>query len=151
VAREKLDKKASLHASAVDVKSGDARNLPFPDNTFDVITISWGIRNVNPFQEGLREMLRVLKPGGSLVVLESGRPELKPVGAAYKFYSKLLPFVGGRISGFMPAYRYYTETVESFPAGAQFVAELFETGYVKAQYKTLGGSIVYLYTAQKPK
>jgi ubiquinone/menaquinone biosynthesis C-methylase UbiE len=51
----------------------------------------------------------------------------------------------------MPAYRYYTETVESFPAGAQFVAELFEAGFVKAHYKTLGGSIVYLYNAQKPK
>jgi demethylmenaquinone methyltransferase/2-methoxy-6-polyprenyl-1,4-benzoquinol methylase len=151
VAREKLEKKASLHSAAVDMKSGDARNLPFPDNTFDVITISWGIRNVNPFQEGLREMLRVLKPGGSLVVLESGRPELKSVGAAYKFYSKLLPYIGGRISGFMPAYRYYTETVESFPAGAQFTGELFEAGFVKAQYKTLGGSIVYLYTAQKQK
>jgi demethylmenaquinone methyltransferase/2-methoxy-6-polyprenyl-1,4-benzoquinol methylase len=151
VAREKLEKKATLHASTVDMKTGDARSLPFNDNTFDVVTISWGIRNVNPFQEGLREMLRVLKPGGSLVVLESGKPELKPIGAAYKFYSKLLPYIGGRISGFMPAYRYYTETVESFPAGAQFVADMFEAGFVKAQYKTLGGSIVYLYTAQKPK
>jgi demethylmenaquinone methyltransferase/2-methoxy-6-polyprenyl-1,4-benzoquinol methylase len=74
VAREKLEKKATLHASTVDMKTGDARNLPFNDNTFDVVTISWGIRNVNPFQEGLREMLRVLKPGGSLVVLESGKP-----------------------------------------------------------------------------
>lgn len=151
VAREKLERKATLHASTVEMKTGDARSLPFSDNTFDVVTISWGIRNVNPFQEGLREMLRVLKPGGSLVVLESGKPELKPIGAAYKLYSKLLPFIGGRISGFMPAYRYYTETVESFPAGAQFVGDMFEAGFVKAQYKTLGGSIVYLYTAQKQK
>lgn len=151
VAREKLEKRANLFNDTVDVQTADARNLPFPDNSFDVVTISWGIRNVNPFQEGLREMLRVLKPGGSLVVLESGKPELKPIGTAYKYYSKLLPFIGGRISGFMPAYRYYTETVEAFPSGAQFVGELFECGFVKAAYKGLGGSIVYLYTAQKPR
>ncbi|MEY2987291.1 MAG: hypothetical protein RJB13_812, partial [Pseudomonadota bacterium] len=151
VAREKIATKASLYSQKVDIQVGDARNLPFQDSTFDVVTISWGIRNVNPFQDGLREILRVLKPGGSLVILESGRPEFKPVGAAYKFYSRLLPYIGGRISGFMPAYRYYTETVESFPAGAQFVAELFETGFVNASYKTLGASIVYLYSAQKPK
>ena len=141
VARDKFAKKAALHQGSIDIRSGDARNLPFPDNSFDVVTISWGIRNVNPFQDGLREMLRVLKPGGSLLVLESGKPELKPIGAAYKYYSKLLPFIGGRISGFMPAYKYYTETVESFPAGAQFVAELFEVGFIKGQYKTLGGSL----------
>jgi|1048.fasta_scaffold19014_3 demethylmenaquinone methyltransferase/2-methoxy-6-polyprenyl-1,4-benzoquinol methylase len=151
VAREKLTKKASLYAESVDIRAADARKLPFADNSFDVVTISWGIRNVNPFQEGLREILRVLKPGGSIVVLESGKPEFKPINAAYKYYAKLLPFIGGKISGFMPAYRYYTETVEIFPSGAQFVGELFECGFVKAGYKTLGGSIVYLYTAQKPR
>lgn len=151
IAREKISNKAPLYSQNVDIQTGDATNLPFSDSTFDVVTISWGIRNVTPFQDGLREILRVLKPGGSLVILESGRPELKPVGAAYKLYSKLLPYIGGRISGFMPAYRYYTETVESFPAGAQFVAELFDTGFVNATYKTLGASIVYLYSAQKPK
>ncbi|MEY4065791.1 MAG: hypothetical protein RIR26_1999 [Pseudomonadota bacterium] len=151
VARDKLQKKASLFASNVDVAQGDARSLPFPDDTFDVVTISWGIRNVQPFQGGLKEILRVLRPGGSIVVLESGKPELKPIGAAYKLYARLLPYIGGKISGFMPAYRYYTETVESFPAGAQFVAELFDAGFVQGQYKTLGGSIVYLYQAQKPK
>ncbi len=151
VAREKLSKKASLFSDSVHIRAGDARNLPFDNNSFDVVTISWGIRNVNPFQDGLREILRVLRPGGSVVILESGKPELKPIGAAYKYYSKLLPFIGGKISGFMPAYRYYTETVEAFPSGAQFVGELFDCGFVKASYKTLGGSIVYLYTAQKPR
>jgi demethylmenaquinone methyltransferase/2-methoxy-6-polyprenyl-1,4-benzoquinol methylase len=151
VAREKLAKKASLFSDSVHIRAGDARNLPFDNNSFDVVTISWGIRNVNPFQEGLREILRVLRPGGSVVILESGKPELKPIGAAYKYYSKLLPFIGGKISGFMPAYRYYTETVEAFPSGAQFVGELFDCGFVKASYKTLGGSIVYIYTAQKPR
>lgn len=151
IAREKILKKAALHSNAIDLKTGDARQLPFADNTFDAVTISWGIRNVVPFQEGLKEILRVLKPGGSIIVLESGRPEFKPIGTAYKVYSKLLPYIGGKISGFMPAYRYYTETVETFPAGAQFVAELFEVGFVKAHYKTLGGSIVYLYTGQKPR
>jgi len=151
VAREKLNKKATLYSDSVDIRSADARNLPFSDASFDVVTISWGIRNVNPFQAGLKEILRVLKPGGSVVILESGKPEFKPIGTAYKYYARLLPYIGGRISGFMPAYRYYTDTVEVFPSGAQFVAELFECGFTKASYNTLGASIVYLYTAQKPR
>ena len=141
---------ASLFESQLDLKIGDARKLDFSDNTFDTITISWGIRNVKPFSEGLREMLRVLKPGGTLLVLESGRPEFKIVRTAYQYYSRLLPYIGGKISGYMPAYKYYAHTADEFPSGKNFVAELFENGFVNSAYTPLGGSIVYLYSAQKP-
>ncbi|MCA2961888.1 MAG: ubiquinone/menaquinone biosynthesis methyltransferase [Silvanigrellales bacterium] len=150
VAREKFAKTPLVPTHAVDLVTGDARQLPFPNDTFDSVTISWGIRNVRPHAEGLREMLRVLKPGGSLVVLESGRPELKAVELAYRYYARLLPHIGGRIAGYLPAYKYYTHTVDEFPTGKAFVAELHECGFTKPSYRTLGGSIVYLYTAQKP-
>ena len=150
VAQEKLRKQAQFDPQLVDLQVGDARKLSFPDGTFDVVTISWGIRNVKPHTVGLAEMLRVLKPGGTLLVLESGKPEFKWVSAAYKYYSKVLPYIGARISGFLPAYKYYTYSVDTFPSGKDFVADLFEAGYMNASYKTLGASIVYLYEAQKP-
>ena len=150
VALAKAKKMASLYENQLELKIGDARKLDFPDNTFDTLTISWGIRNVKPFSEGLREMLRVLKPGGTLLVLESGRPEFKVVRTAYQYYSKLLPYLGGKISGYMPAYKYYAHTADEFPSGKAFVADLFENGFVNSVYTPLGGSIVYLYSAQKP-
>lgn len=150
VAREKFSKAPLIPTQDVELVTGDARKLPFPSNTFDAVTISWGIRNVKPHTEGLKEMLRVLKPGGRLVVLESGRPEFKAVEVAYRYYARLLPHIGGRIAGYLPAYQYYTHTVDEFPTGKAFVAELHDCGFTKPDYRTLGGSIVYLYTAQKP-
>jgi len=150
VAREKFDKQTRVSIQNVDLVVGDARTLPFTAGSFDTITISWGIRNVKPHAEGLREMLRVLKPGGNLLVLESGRPEIKPVEIAYRYYARLLPHIGGKVSGYLPAYKYYAHSVDEFPTGPHFTADLFECGYTKAAYRTLGGSIVYLYTAQKP-
>lgn len=149
-AKEKAKKIAPLFVTQLDLKIGDARKIDFPDSSFDTITISWGIRNVKPYAAGLKEMLRVLKPGGNLLVLESGRPEIKIVRTAYKLYSKILPFIGGKISGYLPAYKYYAHSADEFPSGKNFVAELFENGFVHAKYQALGGSIVYLYSAQKP-
>jgi demethylmenaquinone methyltransferase / 2-methoxy-6-polyprenyl-1,4-benzoquinol methylase len=149
VAREKFAKTPLVPTQGVELVTGDARRMPLESNTFDAVTISWGIRNVRPHADGLREFLRVLKPGGSLVVLESGRPELKAVDLVYRYYARLLPYIGGRVSGYLPAYKYYTHTVEEFPSGKAFVAELHDAGFIKPSYRTLGGSIVYLYTAQK--
>lgn len=150
IAHEKIQKKVPLHAHQIELKLGDARTLEFPSNTFDTVTISWGIRNVKPFQAGLKEILRVLKPGGTLVILESGKPEFKIIGKLYSYYAKLLPFIGGKLSGFKPAYQYYVQSADAFPSGSQFTAELLENGYVSPKYKRLGGSLIYLYTAQKP-
>jgi demethylmenaquinone methyltransferase / 2-methoxy-6-polyprenyl-1,4-benzoquinol methylase len=149
VAREKFAKQTKVNTSGVQLLAGDARKMPFESETFDAVTISWGIRNVRPHSEGLQEILRVLKPGGHLFILESGRPEFKIVELLYRYYAKILPHIGGRISGFLPAYKYYAQSVDLFPCGKAFVAELFECGYMGAKYTTLGGSIVYLYSAQK--
>lgn len=150
VARKKVNERISIHAKQIDFEVGDARKLRFEDNSFDVVTISWGIRNVRPFSEGLREILRVLKPGGHLLVLESGRPEFKLIGKMYQYYSKLLPYIGGRISGYKPAYQYYVQSADTFPSGKQFIAELLEHGFSTGHYSTKGVGLIFLYQAQKP-
>lgn len=130
-------------------EQADGRNLPYPDQSFDVVTISWGIRNIRPFMDGLKEILRVLRPGGKLFVLESGQPEWKAVRLFYKYYARLLPYIGERLSRYRPAYQYYTASVDSFPRGSDFVARLHEAGFVKPSYDAFVGGVVYLYSAEK--
>lgn len=151
IGREKIQKRVPLQAKQIELTVGDARTLEFASESFDTVTISWGIRNVRPFSAGLKEILRVLKPGGHLVVLESGRPEFKIVRQFYGYYSKLLPLIGGRLSGFKPAYQYYVQSADSFPSGRDFMADLYEAGFVGGKYYRLGGSVVYLYIVQKPQ
>jgi demethylmenaquinone methyltransferase / 2-methoxy-6-polyprenyl-1,4-benzoquinol methylase len=136
--------------SKLEFKVGDARKLDFPAESFDVVTISWGIRNILPFSAAFSEALRVLKPGGTFLILESGTPEMKMMNKMYHWYSKLLPFIGGRISGYLPAYKYYTHSVDAFPKGKVFVAHLHDSGFTSPNYEAMSGGIVYLYSAKKP-
>lgn len=151
VARKKLETKCPVSTKQVRFEMQDARKLPYASHSFDTVTVCWGVRNIVPFAEGLKEILRVLKPGGSAIILESGTPEFKVVGKFYKMYSRLLPFIGGGISKYKPAYQYYAQSVDEFPCGKTFTAQLLENGFSHAAYRTLGGSIVYLYTGKKSK
>jgi demethylmenaquinone methyltransferase/2-methoxy-6-polyprenyl-1,4-benzoquinol methylase len=100
---------------AIEFREGDALNLPFDNATFDASTIAFGLRNLADPVRGLSEMLRVVKPGGRAVVLEFVRPPKGPVGSAYRVYLKtLLPAVGGVLSGAPSAYRYLSDTVDSY-------------------------------------
>jgi demethylmenaquinone methyltransferase / 2-methoxy-6-polyprenyl-1,4-benzoquinol methylase len=134
----------------LEFSMGDARKLEFPRDSFDTVTISWGIRNVVPFSAAFSEVLRVLKPGGTFLILESGTPEIKIVNKFYQMYAKIIPYIGGKIAGYLPAYQYYTQSVDSFPKGKTFVAQLHENGFTSPKYQSLGGGIVYLYSAKKP-
>lgn len=130
----------------------DATNLPFPDQTFNVVTISFGIRNVVDPGRALREMHRVLKPGGRLLVLEFGQPEIPVFKNAYRFYSeKVLPTIGGWVTGQKEAYRYLQTSSSEFPCGQRFVSELLSPAgaFEKIEYRALTGGIAYLYRAQK--
>ena len=129
-----------------ELKEGMAENIPFSDNSFDALTISFGIRNVEDIRQSLSEMYRVLKQGGRVLILEFSLPENRFLRQIYLFYFRhLLPRLGGLISGDACAYRYLNETVETFPYGSEFSAMLAEQGFqnVACRPLTLGVSTIY--------
>lgn len=149
VGREKIAADPKLKDLSVELKTGDCRQLPFEDESFDTVTISWGIRNVLPYQDGLRDMLRVLKPGGHALVLESGTPEFAPMRAFYNLYKNTLPWIGSKVTGYKPAYEYYKHSVDEFASGRDFAAEMKKIGYGETRYRPLFGGVVYLYEGRK--
>jgi demethylmenaquinone methyltransferase/2-methoxy-6-polyprenyl-1,4-benzoquinol methylase len=126
-------------AAGLDVafEVADAMAMPYPDASFDVSSISFGIRNVDDPVQCLREMARVVKPGGQVLVLEFGQPR-GPWGALYRFYSRVvMPIVGGLLTGNRSAYQYLPRTAAAFPAGERFV----EVMDARARFGTLGACL----------
>lgn len=129
---------------------GDALRLPVADGCADAVTIAFGIRNVQRPEVGCAEMARVLRRGGRLAVLEFGRPRVPGVRALYEWYfSRVLPFIGRRISGHGGAYSYLPASVGSFPPPSEFVTVLRQAGFADVRAVPLTFGIVYLYTAVK--
>jgi len=134
----------------IELQEGDSENLPFADNTFDAVTVAFGVRNFEHLEKGLTEMNRVLKPGGKLVVLEFSRPTLFPFRQLFNGYFKyILPLIGRLTSKDPKAYRYLYESVQAFPDGQDFVDFLQKTGYTNNQCKPLTLGICSLYWGQK--
>lgn len=144
--------KARDHRVSVQFLWADAMSLPFPDESFDLVTISFGIRNVVEPQKALREMARVLKPGGRVFVLEFGQVDLPGLATLYRFYSeKILPVVGGLVTGQKEAYSYLQKTSASFPCGREFLSYMDQAfPFQNLQYQSLSGGIAYLYRGFKP-
>lgn len=137
-------------SSKVFLELGDSENLHFDDNTFDAVTVAFGVRNFENLQKGLSEIRRVLKPGGTLVVLEFSKPEVFPFKQIYNFYFKnILPFIGKIISSDNSAYTYLPESVQEFPYGKSFTDILNQLEYKSAQCDTLTFGISSIYTAKK--
>ncbi len=148
VMREKVGK-AGL-TEMISIEEGDGENLRFPDNTFDRVTIAFGIRNFEDRPKGLREMLRVLKPGGRLVILELSRPENKIIRSFYDLYFlHILPKVGGKVSGDKAAYAYLPASVAAFPGKKAFMATMREAGFRAVTHKAFTLGICRMYTGEK--
>jgi len=148
VGRRKVRKKGL--EERIELMVGDSENLPFANNTFDAITVAFGVRNFEHLEKGLQEMQRVLKPGGKLVVLEFSKPRLFPFKQLYDFYFRnILPAVGKITSKDPRAYRYLYESVQAFPERERFTDILTKTGYKSNQCIPLTLGICSIYTGVK--
>jgi demethylmenaquinone methyltransferase / 2-methoxy-6-polyprenyl-1,4-benzoquinol methylase len=142
--------KAKAAGLDVTFEVADALALPYPDASFDLASISFGIRNVDDPVRCLREMARVVKPGGRVLVLEFGQPR-GLWGALYRFYSRVvMPFVGGLLTGNRAAYQYLPRTAAAFPAGEAFLELMDRSGSFAGQSaRSLTGGIAWLYEGSR--
>ena len=141
---------ARIHHPGIEFTEGDALNLPFDDGAFDACTIAFGLRNLADPVRGLREMLRVLKPGGRAVVLEFVKPPRGPVGSAYRIYLRtVLPAIGGALSGAPSAYRYLSETVDSYRTAKELLDMASAAGWSNPSFESLSASTVGIIGGQR--
>ena len=134
----------------IELRSGDSENLPFEENKFDAIIVAFGVRNFEDLQKGLAEMLRVLKPGGRVVVLEFSKPTVWYFKPLYHFYFKFVtPAIGKAFSKDSEAYSYLPESVKAFPDGKDFTNILDQLGYKNTSCRPLTFGISSLYSGTK--
>ena len=143
--KEKLKKK-KLN-DTIELIHGNALQLPFSDHTMDAITITFGIRNLLDINLALKEMYRILKPGGKLIILEFSLPENFLIRKLYLLYFRnILPMIGSIVSGDSYAYRYLNSTVETFPYGQEFCDIMKNTGFSRIDFNLLHFGIATIYS-----
>lgn len=146
--REKLERKG-VGTDAVELRYADAENLEYPDGSFDAVVVSFGIRNYEDLEKGLREMLRVLKDDGVLMVLEFSQPR-GPIRPLFRFYFRhIMPRIGKWMSGDAAAYSYLPESVQAFPEREELLKIMEVNGYRNPSYSALTGGIASLYRGRK--
>ena len=137
-------------AQQITLQQADSESLPFADNSFDAITVAFGVRNFQNLDKGLSEMLRVLKPNGKVVILEFSQPEKFPIKQFYNFYSKyILPTIGQLVSKERAAYEYLPESVAAFPYGQAFVKIMNSNNFVNTKCVSLTFGIASIYVGSK--
>jgi len=135
----------------IEFVEGDALALPFADETFEVVTISFGLRNISDVPAALREMARVTRPGGRLVVTEFSNPRHRVLRAAYRPYLRfILPSVAGVITGDRDTYEYFAESIKRWPHQEELSHIIAEAGWDQVEYQDLTGGIVAIHQATKP-
>jgi len=148
IGRQKILEKGL--GSLITLHPGDAEKIPFSDNSFDAITVAFGVRNYENLELGLTEMSRVLRPGGVMLILEFSHPESFPMRQLYSVYSRYaIPMLGRMISGTNKAYTYLPESVAAFPSGKDFLAILEKLGMKNTRQICLSMGIASIYQAEK--
>jgi len=136
-------------AGVKNTQVADAMNLPFADGSFDAVTVAYGLRNMESWQGAAREMGRVLRPGGRLIVLDFSLPE-GVLRGPYRFYlHHVLPKMAGFLAGNQKAYKYLGDSIERFPSGPAMQALLREAGYAEVRWTPLSGGISAIYEAAR--
>lgn len=134
----------------ITLQTGDSEQMDFEEGTFDVVTVAFGVRNFEHLEVGLKEMQRVLRPGGKVIILEFSMPEHFPMKQLYRFYFRhILPYVGGWISGNKAAYTYLPESVMKFPQGKVFLGIMRDCGFSDVLQQKLSFGIASLYIGIK--
>jgi demethylmenaquinone methyltransferase / 2-methoxy-6-polyprenyl-1,4-benzoquinol methylase len=147
IGRQKVNHKGL--SSKIELMEADCENLPFPDNSFDLASSAFGVRNFENLNKGLSEMRRVLKPGGRALILEASEPSNMPFKKLYKAYmSKVCPAIGGAFSE-NKAYDYLNRSVAAFPSGKNFEAELVKAGFSETRFIPLSFGVTSIYIAKK--
>lgn len=148
VGKQKINKQNL--SDKIEMVVGDSENIPFKDNTFDAITVSFGVRNFENLDKGLQEINRVLKPGGKFVVLETSNPTKFPFKQGYKLYTNfLLPIIGKVFSKDKIAYSYLSESANAFPFGEVFNNILQKNGFNNTKNIPVTFGVASIYTATK--
>lgn len=148
IGRKKINKRGM--SDKMTFLNADSENLPFEDESFDAVTVSFGVRNFQDLLAGLKEIQRVLRPGGKAIILEFSKPKYFPLKQVYFGYFKyIMPLFGEAISKDKAAYSYLPKSVLAFPEGKEFEAVLAEAGFKKSNQKTVTGGIASIYTAWK--
>ncbi len=146
IAFDKNDK----NQTSIPYIEADGMNLSFPENTFDAVTIAFGLRNFSNWQDGLVELHRILKSGGKLAILEFSTPVVPGFKQIFNLYfTRLLPRIGGAVSGSRGAYEYLPDSVSRFPDQKGLVKMMEETGFSNVEYKNLTGGIAALHIGTK--
>lgn len=146
--REKL--KTRQLTNVIQLQNGDSEAINFPDNSFDAVTVAFGVRNFENLEQGLREILRVLKPGGMLCVLEFSKPSLPGIEQLYNLYLGIVaPEIAKLVSKNKEAYQYLNNSVRAFPEGKDFTAIMNLSGYKETTCRKLSLGICSLYTGRK--
>jgi demethylmenaquinone methyltransferase/2-methoxy-6-polyprenyl-1,4-benzoquinol methylase len=148
IGKKKVEEKNLQHK--IEMVLGDSENIPFADNYFDAITVSFGIRNFETLEKGLSEILRVLKPNGIFVILETSVPTRFPYKQGYGFYTKyILPLIGKLFSKDNVAYGYLSESANNFPFGQKLNNILQKIGFIEVMHSPQTFGVATIYSASK--
>ena len=144
--------KASKSGFSLPFVEGDALDLPFAEGSFEAATIAFGLRNLTSVEGGFKELLRVLKPGGRVAVLEFSKPRTPLLRSIFKVYfTKLLPLFGGLISGSKSAYQYLPDSVSRFPDQSELCCLMTQAGFEEVTFRDLTGGIAALHLGRRPR